>query len=184
VEAERARLFVGLPAPVGVVDVVRGAQVSLLVGAGWRHTPVERLHVTLAFIGEVSQGSLETARESVVGLEGAQGGVPELDGFLFLPAPSRARVVALGFHDPEQVFEGLYEELMGRLESAGVMKREGRAFRPHLTIARSRRPVEVGPMSDVPRSVFSVESMCLYRSELRREGPVYTVVERIALSRS
>lgn len=173
----------GVPAPAGVVDVVSKAQESLLVGAGWRRTPVERLHVTLAFIGEVSEGSLEAARQAVVGLGGAPGGVPELDGFLFLPARSRARVAALGFHDPGRVFEGLYEEVMGRLESAGVMKREGRAFRPHLTIARARRPIEVGPMSDVPRSVFSVESMCLYRSELRREGPVYIVVERIALSR-
>ncbi len=182
-EAERVRLFVGLPVPDSIVDVVTKVQTWLPDEVGWRKTPVERLHVTLAFIGEVSKAQADVARLAVAGLEDAAGGVPEFDGMLFLPTRRRARVAAIGFSDPDRVIEKLYEVLMNRLEAVEVMGREARGFCPHLTIARARPPIDVGPMSDVPRGVFSVESMCLYQSELKRGGPVYTVVERIALSR-
>jgi 2'-5' RNA ligase len=93
-----------------------------------------------------------------------------------LPSTARARVVTLAVDDYEGVFVRLYEVVMNSLEVAGVMEREKRPFRPHLTVARMRTPGAVRPRFDVRPARFPVESVCLYRSELRREGAVYTVV--------
>jgi 2'-5' RNA ligase len=70
------------------------------------------------------------------------------------------------------------------LEGAGVMCREKRPFRAHVTVARLRVPGAVQPMAESGQARFAVESVCLYRSEVKREGAVYTVVACTALSGS
>ena len=75
-------------------------------------------------------------------------------------------------------FARLFETVMGGLEAAGVMTREKRPFRPHLTIARLRMPSPVQPRYESGRASYAIESVCLYRSELSREGARYSVVAR------
>ena len=67
------------------------------------------------------------------------GGDAVIERFLLLPSAGRARVVALELRDGDRVFARLFEEVMGGLERAGVMQREKRPFRPHLTIAQAAR---------------------------------------------
>jgi 2'-5' RNA ligase len=117
----------------------------------------------------------------VEGLPAGMGGEATVERFLMLPSPNRARVVALELTDGDGVFQTLFEAVMGGLEAGGVMEREKRPFRPHLTIARLKSPGVVRPRYESERAVFAVQSVCLYRSELRREGAVYTVVSRRAL---
>ena len=67
---------------------------------------------------------------------------------------------------------------MGGLETAGVMQREKRPFRPHLTVARFGSRDRCNQGRRAVRLRFAVESVCLYRSELKREGAIYTVLAR------
>ena len=103
--------------------------------------------------------------------------------FLMLPGPAKARVVALEVEDSGRAFVALFERVMGGLEAAAVMRREKRPFRPHLTIARLRTPGPVQPRSHCGQARFAVESVCLYKSELKREGAAYTVLARADLGR-
>ena len=107
-----------------------------------------------------------------------------IDGFLLLPSGERARVVALGVTDETGVLGRLFETVTRRLEEAGVMRRDRRPFRAHVTIARMRRAGRVQPTSDCGQIVFAVESVCLYESELRREGARYTVLARSDLQKA
>jgi 2'-5' RNA ligase len=50
------RAFLALPIPVATLDALVAAQSRLAVG---RPVPEENMHLTLAFLGEVSAGSLE-----------------------------------------------------------------------------------------------------------------------------
>jgi 2'-5' RNA ligase len=106
------------------------------------------------------------------------GGEGCITRFLLLPSAGKARVVSLEIDDGTGVFSRLFERVMGGLEAAGVMKREKRPFRPHLTVARLKDPVAVQPRSESGEARFAVQSVCLYRSELKREGAVYTVITR------
>jgi 2'-5' RNA ligase len=179
---EKRRLFVAVPPPAGLREVVVGAQEALGPAPALRLLGPEQWHVTLAFIGEVGAAQEQVARRVVEGLPADMGGEATVGRFLMLPSPNRARVVTLELADECGVFRALFEAVMGGLEAGGVMEREKRPFRPHLTIARLMRPGVVRPRYESGRSAFAVQSVCLYRSELRREGAVYTLVSRRALS--
>ncbi len=173
---ETQRLFVAVPLPDELQPLVQGAQEALPPIPGLRLLKPEQWHVTLAFIGHVGVEKAATAREVVENLPSGLGGETVMGGFLMLPSSTRSRVVSLGFEDTGGVYASVFEAVMGGLESGGVMKREKRPFRPHLTIARLRNPGAVRPRYESERAPFAVQSVCLYRSELRREGAVYTVV--------
>ena len=175
---ERQRLFVAVPLPADLRDVIRRAQEALPAVRGLRLLEPEQRHVTLAFIGEVDAGKAAIARSVVEGLPADMGGEAFLEGFLMLPSPSRAGVVTLELVDQQGVFGALFEAVMAGLEAGDVMKREKRPFRPHLTVARLRRPGVIRPRYESERARFAVQSVCLFQSELRREGAVYTVVCR------
>lgn len=176
------RLFVGVPLPPAATALVRAAQEALPADLGLKMVRPEQTHVTLAFIGEASMQAREAARAVVGGLPLTSGGLTTLGGYLYLPSARRPRVVALGVDDTDAVFSELFEWVMAGLERARVMRREKRPFKPHVTIARLRTPVDVRPKSECGRVEFPVESVRLYRSELRREGAVYTIVEERALA--
>ncbi len=173
---QKQRLFVAVPVPVAVLPHVRRATEAVAGLPGVRVLGEPQWHVTLAFIGEVEAERAGAAREVVAGLPSDVGGQAELGRFLLLPSASRARVVTLEIIDEDEVFKRLFETVMGGLEAAGVMTREKRPFRPHLTIARLRAPGPVRPRFESERAPFAVQSVCLYESRLRREGAEYTVL--------
>lgn len=180
---ERQRLFVAVPLPGELQALVRRAQELLPPVHGLRPLKPDQLHVTLAFIGEVDPEKAAIARRIVQTVPGDMGGEALIERFLMLPSASRARVVALELADALGVFAALFETVMGGLEAGGVMKREKRPFRPHLTIARLRTPSAVRPRYEGEQARFAVQSVCLYQSELRREGAVYTAVCRRTFER-
>ena len=134
--------------------------------------------MTLAFLGEVDQSASLAARRIVEAIPSGMGGGAWLEGFLMLPSPGKARVVALAIDDDHAAFGDLYDVIMTSLETAEVMEREKRPFRPHLTVTRLGTPGPVRPRSEIERARYPIESVCLYRSELRREGATYTVLAR------
>lgn len=178
---KRQRLFVAVPLPEEALDTAQLAQRALRGGPGVRLLAREQLHVTLAFIGEVDPEKAAVARTVVEGIPADLGGPAALGSFLMLPSPGRPRVVALEIEDDEGVLVWLYSRVMDGLEAGGVMRREKRPFRPHLTVARLRTPGPVRPRYESERTPFAVQSVCLFESELRREGAVYTVVTRRAV---
>lgn len=176
------RLFVAVPLPAGLLGFVESAQRLLPPMPGLRPMRRDQLHVTLAFIGEAGPRKAALAREVVESVPVQSGGEGVIERFLLLPSANRARVVALELSDGQGVFATLFEEVMSGLERAGVMQREKRPFRPHLTIARLRDAAPVQPRSECGQAVYAVESVCLFESELRREGALYTVRARTALT--
>jgi 2'-5' RNA ligase len=174
----RQRLFVAVPLPDELLGAVRRAQEALPDIHGLRRLAPEQLHVTLAFIGGVESQKAAIASAVVEELPTDLGGEAFVQRYLLLPSRSKPRVVTLELADTQGVFSTLFERVMRGLESGGVMQREKRPFRPHLTIARLRAPGPVQPRYESEQARFAVESVCLYRSELRREGAIYTVVTR------
>jgi 2'-5' RNA ligase len=84
--------------------------------------------------------------------------------------------------------EGIAKTLEERLETAGF-EREERPFKAHLTIGRVRSPKNKGPLKerllaatiDKPLSQ-KVDSVILFKSELKPAGPVYTKVHESKLT--
>jgi len=180
---EKQRLFVAVPLPDELQGFVHSAQTLLSTAPGLRLLRPDQLHLTLVFIGEVDEGREAASRAVVDSLPVDIGGEGLISRFLPLPSATKTRVVTLEVVDGEGVLAGLFTRVMGGLEEAGVMERDKRPFRPHFTIARLRTPGPVQPRSESGQARFAVESVCLYKSELKREGAAYTVLARAAFAR-
>lgn len=140
------RLFTALDPPRQVTDALGDA-----VRRGRCHEPQlrwiapEHWHLTLVFLGEVAPERLPTL---VRGLERAAAAHPPfdltLDGWGTFPRQGRrASVLWVGVDGHTRVLAALVEDLRSAAEDAGV-EVGARPYVPHVTIARSRPPRDLG----------------------------------------
>ena len=143
------RLFVGLAPSDAALSHLTAACAPLRTGRDdLRWTSRELWHVTLAFLGEVSEDSLPgllprleraARRHSAFGLGLAGAGA--------FPGPARANVLWCGLSGDRKALGELAMSVGAGARRAGAPPPdEGRRFRPHLTLARCREPADVGPL--------------------------------------
>jgi 2'-5' RNA ligase len=170
---EAARLAVA-----GVVHALREGP----GGDAVRWVRPEALHMTLRFLGDIDPTQVEPlARqvgERVAPL--APFGL-HLGAVRLFPSPRRPRVVALEV-GPVEPLEALAAAVERGVVAVGF-EPEARGFRAHLTLGRlrGRRPPATRGLAAPEGTVVDVREAVLFRSELRREGPRYIPLERVAL---
>jgi RNA 2',3'-cyclic 3'-phosphodiesterase len=180
------RLFLGAPLPEGV----RGRISTLLAeapgpGFGGRPVPPANWHITLRFLGP---STAERTATLVGALDAADlgGAFPvSLEGWGGFPRLHRATVFWVGVGDPTGGLARLAEVAEAMARSVGYPP-EHRPFRPHLTIGRSRAPVDLSPaLATLPpiQVPMEVDRLVLFRSTLGGPAPVYTPVHSILLPR-
>jgi len=174
-EDERLRLFLALRLPEHVLDALEAWQRMHLHGV--RTVPREHLHVTLAFLGHRPTGDLDAVvgalREAAVG---ARPGL-RLEAVRYRETRAVAMVV---LDDPSGGATALAADVQGRLAALGLYRREGRAWLPHVTVARFRtRP---GLRLEPPAmGTFVPSDAAAYLSRLHPGGAQYAVLESVAL---
>jgi 2'-5' RNA ligase len=133
---------------------------------GGRPTPPDRIHLTLAFLGEQPMirvdslcrlGALVRARDFVLALD-------RIGGF------SRTGIAWLGASAAQAELSALHAELTGALRSRGFPIEE-RPYAPHLTLARHSTTVIERTL---PQPIaWRATSFTLVASELGAGGPAY-----------
>src|SRR3982750_3463285 len=101
--------------------------------------PQDKIHLTLKFIGEVSQEgalALSSAMSDLARTHAAP--MIHLASVGAFPTFRRPRVIWMGI-DPEPKLELLHHDVELACDRLGH-ELEGRPFRPHLTLGRVRRP--------------------------------------------
>lgn len=147
------------------------------------------LHVTLKFLGEVGAARVvELSRAAGAAAEGLAPFGLTVEGAGTFPPRGAARVLWLGVRDESGGLARLQRRLEEGCEAVGF-PREGRAFRPHLTLARLRAPTkDAAGLSEAHRRAafgphpFRVSELIVVRSELGPGGSRYTPLSRHALS--
>jgi len=131
------------------------------------------LHITLAFLGTVAASRLPelTAALSEVRVPRCQVAVEEP---LFLPIHGAKRVVALKLASRDGELARLHADVSAALAAGGLLEAGGRPWRPHLTVARFRRPGHPFSLQNVNIPEFCVVRAVLYSSLLERAGAVHT----------
>jgi 2'-5' RNA ligase len=180
--ANSLRLFYGLDLPAGLRrDLCRRAALRL-PPAEWRVAHPDTLHVTLRFLGDTPVDRLPDLLAA--GAEVAAAAVPfpyAFTSLVGLPDPRRARVAALAVGEGAEALGRLAASLNERLARLGVAP-EGRAFRPHCTLARARDPARV-PAAAVELAAVA-DTLVLWQSELGRPHAVYHPLGRWPLGRA
>jgi 2'-5' RNA ligase len=143
-EAERWRVFLAIEIPDAVRDALTGPLGALQpLQESIRINPVERMHLTLHFLGHLPAPVVEAfqpALAAVVSQQHRFGLVAH--GVGAFPSIARPRVLWAGITGADlSRLNALHAELGHALRSAGVSV-EGERFHPHLTLARVRRPLK------------------------------------------
>ena len=151
-----------------------------------RIIPGENLHITLKFIGNTSDRDIEKIKAATGDLlSGFEGFSYSLeDYFGAFPQKERARIVFVGIKEGSKGFKRLFDILEDALSEIGIM-REKRAFHPHITAARVKRPFDISDLSSMPLPVekgqLNAGSVTLYESILGKQGARYINIERFVL---
>jgi 2'-5' RNA ligase len=136
----------------------------------------EHLHLTLAFVGEVSEdraAGIARAMTADIPLEPFQVVFAGVGAF---PPRGAPRVLYLDVTEGAHAAVELHRHVAARLEAAGVGL-DRRPFRPHLTLGRwrqSRPPDRPRGTSAARVAEIQVRSVTLFQSQLSSSGPTYT----------
>ena len=149
-----------------------------LTNARW--TDPENQHLTLKFLGGAPSDRLEaittTCTMVAAGRRPARIAPTALGAF---PSRTRVRVLWIGLDDPDGLLAALAADLDRAFEPLGFPA-EGRAYTPHLTLARFKLPVPLrSGFPEIDTSgvkPFEVEDIVLFRSHLSPKGARYEVM--------
>ena len=179
------RCFVAVDVSDRAREQIGEFQRSLKSGAGGvRWVKPDRMHLTLAFLGEVTDEFADSVKmvlpEAVTGLSTFQS---RLHGVGAFPSPGRARVVWVGIDQGKEELVRLQQAVVAGLTQVGF-KPERRPFSPHLTLGRLRQPADVSALveREFTSQGFMVDRVVLYQSILKPEGPDYTRLAEFELA--
>jgi 2'-5' RNA ligase len=159
------------------------------------------IHLTLAFLGNLTDEQLEMAKNATQ--VAAQQAVPfdyRLKGLGIFGSSSQPRVIWMGVEDlPSGQIQGsplqhLHRLLTRELEVRGF-EIEKRPFSPHLTLARIKQPLAPDELQHLQRllhsrqagatsPIYHVDCVSVMKSELARTGATYTCLQECSLSKS
>lgn len=180
----RAFIAIDLPAEIsqGLQQVSTQLQ-QRLENVPVRWVPVENIHLTLKFLGDVSIANLEMLKE-VLRTEVGNHRVFEVSigGVGAFPTARHPRVVWVGIEAPPDL-ASLQRGVENAMAHIGYA-REDRPFSPHLTLGRvsrnatSRDTHLIGEALESYKvgflGVAPVAAVYLYRSDLKPTGAIYT----------
>jgi 2'-5' RNA ligase len=157
--------------------------------AGVRWVRRESMHLTLKFIGGLSESDVAAAAEALDAV-GARCGPFEMDveGVSGFPGRGVPRVLHVGVRETGGALVALQSCVEQALADALGLPKERRSYVPHITLGRVRdrrrcpaMDVMSAALADQAFGRVSVREFVLMRSDLRPDGAVYTVLHRSAL---
>jgi len=179
------RLFIAIELPEDIRQKVADLQRELKsVTTSARWVAPDSIHLTLKFLGETSEERIPEIDEALVGLTWKPFPVT-VRGIGFFPGNRSPRVFWAGME--ASTMEGLAQQIDTRMERLGFEK-EKRAFRPHLTLARSRDSRIDNSLVAASEKYeqhefgsFTVDRFYLIQSNLKPSGAVYHKLKQYLL---
>lgn len=180
------RTFIAVDIPAELRHVIQQKTNSLRATLGVssvRWVAAENIHLTLKFLGDVSPANVDVLTQL---LRAEADIIPAFDmqigGLGSFPSLRRPRVLFIGIQAP-----ALLEALFRGIESACARlgyESETRGFSPHLTIGRMKQDMSASDQQKIRGALADfhidslgtarVDSVHLYKSELKPNGSVYT----------
>jgi len=184
------RCFIAIDIDEGIRNQIEHLQRKLRERTGLTRPDVKwvdpaLIHLTLKFLGEVRDADIAEVCSIVAGVaDNHKGFFIDVAGIGTFG--SSARVLWAGIESNDTLFV-LQKDLDERLCEAG-WGGDKKQFAGHLTLCRIKNPRAgrilknmIKDYGDLNLGSFSVDSICVYKSELTSSGPIYTVVAESSL---
>lgn len=182
------RIFTAFPLTKEVKNSIERAQKNIqekLSELDVRWTRPENTHVTLEFLGDITESQLEALKDTI------QYEVKRLASFSFIvegldvfPNFYKPSVLILRLKDEQKISEQLRKNLHDNLHLKQITT-DYRTFQPHITLGRFResRKISREIFSDIPVEKISwkVNRVDLYNSVLGQSGPTYELLNSYPL---
>jgi len=188
------RTFIATDIPPSILQFIQQKTEALRtkLGDSIRWVSIQNIHLTLKFLGDISPTNVE-ALAQILATEAnscSQFDI-SINGLGSFPNSKRPRVLFIGIRAPAEL-----DALQRGVESACARlgyKSEAGPFSPHLTIGRVRQNVTFAEQKRIREileetkidslGTASVNSVHLYKSELKPTGAVYTKLFSAPLSK-
>lgn len=147
----------------------------------------EIMHLTLRFLGEIPQATVDRVKEAMDGLR-FQPFEVEFSGLGAFPNLKRINVVWVGITRGEEQLNEIFHQLEPKLRQIGLPP-DNKGFSPHMTIARVKSGLNRGALAEYVESMreqefgkMPVKAVRLKKSTLTPKGPIYTTIHEVAAS--
>lgn len=178
------RAFIAIELPESIREALAREQARFRgVCPDARWTRPEGIHLTLKFLGQISDDQVEEVKKALGQLARFDKFKVQAKGFGFFPNAKRPRVFWAGLEAPPDL-----ARLAAQVESATAaigFSPENRAFSPHLTLARFNVPrpqpklqALLAEQSEPTLGTFEVSEFFLWESKLSPRGAEYRKVAR------
>jgi 2'-5' RNA ligase len=139
------------------------------------------MHLTLRFLGEIPQSTVEQVKEVLNELQFHPFDV-EFSGLGVFPNIRRISVVWVGVTKGAEQLNDIFHQIEPRLRKLGLPP-DDKGFSPHMTIARVRTGLNKEALAQYVESMreeefgrMPVTSVRLKKSTLTPKGPIYTTI--------
>ncbi|GIU68507.1 MAG: RNA 2',3'-cyclic phosphodiesterase [Candidatus Pacearchaeota archaeon] len=171
------RAFISIDPPEDVVNKIKEIQDSLPNFKG-KKTEVENLHLTLKFLGNIDEKTLELVKQKLrkINFRKFEAEVDSLGVF----SPKFIKIIWLHIKGPEKIQSEIDVSL------SDLFEKEKR-FMSHMTIARVKKIenkknfLEQLKKIKIPKIKFIVENFKLKKSTPTEEKPIYETIESYSL---
>lgn len=186
------RLFVAIDLDDLARQAIAAEQLRIAGSLAPRHSSIRwvdpaRLHLTLAFLGQVAETVTPAIVEAMSTAIDVARFTAVFQGLGVFPPHRAPRILWLGVSDGARQMGLVHEAVASRLRALGVAVEE-RSFHAHLTLARWR----TSRAGDAPRALAcdrraivadaTVDHVTLYHSQRLPAGPRYLPLARATLS--
>ncbi len=174
------RTFIGIEIPFEAKRKIFEMEKEILKSKAVKKVELNNLHITLKFLGEVNERKIEELKSIL--FSAAENSHPFMasigDAYGF-PETNHARIVYLSIEKGKADIIRLFKSIEKSIGSE--FKKEDREYIPHITIGRVKkgRMNMKGIRFSYPP--FSVDHFTLFKSELKRTGPEYIIIQRFKL---
>ncbi len=176
------------PPPEALAELAAVVEPLRIAAPDLRWASRESWHLTLAFLGDVDE---RVVPELSTRLQRAAGRHPSqrlaIDSGGAFPSLAQARVIWAGIRGDHPALAALAASVAAGARRAGAPPPdEGRKYRPHLTLARCRQPVDATQLttalSGFTGADWTAASISLVSSQLGAGPPRYNELARWPLS--
>ncbi len=156
-------------------------------GTPLKFTKTENLHLTLKFIGDVTDSQYSQMEKLLTSASYDAGTFNmNLTGCGKFGRGGELSIFWLGI-EKNPAMESLYDTIEETLRRASV-PRETRPFKPHITVARNKKRYNFKSFftlleenQDHPIAQIPVTHFQLFKSQLTPDGPIYSILKEVPL---
>lgn len=147
----------------------------------------EIMHLTLRFLGEIPQATVEHVKAAMNELK-FRGFDAQFAGLGAFPNLRRISVIWVGLTRGQEELSAIFHQLEPRFRKVGLPP-DDKGFSPHMTIARVRSGANreslatfIESMRESDFGKMAVKAVRLKKSTLTPKGPIYTTIHEVNAS--